>query len=737
MRAFFLAGGRWIDAAARISSSSAGARRHFADRGYLRKDYSDRNYRKKGFVDPGNFSYTVPQDSRKVWKPPQFAGERYEHRSHDRESRYSSWSAKDDEEESNYPFTGSKLDKYPSSSRAYAGFDSSESQLVPAANSSTPPKKKDEESEDEDSELVVRDRFQIRKTLSDDADSSLQTFHRPDCRLFEISGNMDEDWQPAPSDECLVFEMRSLFKQGNVATWEAEDVVRSFGGQLRPFHVFEVLKSCTPSEAGIALAFFRWAGLQPFFQHVSATYNMMLKLLQEAGKYLDMARLAKEMENDDIPRTVETSKILLVSLFKGGYVEDALEVFSQMERSSSPPGFNEYKYVIDRMLRSECYLVVPVLYKGLMTAGHAPDSYVYNAVISSLCNVANMDEAMKVFSKMKDKSTIDLFTYTILIDGYIKCHNVTGATRLFLEMLERGCLPGEEIFNLLFGLHAKAGELDEAVNLFRKIAENGCQPTVKSYGMLLDTFAMVNNLEGAHAFYMELIGKNIYPSSVSCNSLLSRLSKAGKTTLALTFFREMKSFPGTKPNGITYNIAIDLFGKTAKFAEAWEEFLDMKRNGCSPSVVTYNTLIVRLGRGGYIELCFDLYEEMRERGITANQFTYCGLIDVLTRYNQVEHALEFLDEMKRLHFHPSFNTLQLVIKSLWKTGDLAAAKQLCQDYPGVYTPQLESSRAPPSDTSTAVATHSGGWQRSDYNNTFSSQMELDPAMQLDRYMEQW
>lgn len=63
---------------------------------------------------------------------------------------------------------------------------------------------------------------------------------------------------------------------------------------------------------------------------------------------------------------------------------------------------------------------------------------------------------------------------------------------------------------------------------------------------------------------------------------------------------EMKAM-GYKPDNVTYNSLLDVYGKSRRYKEATAVLEEMRSHGFSPSVVTYNSLISAYARGGLLE----------------------------------------------------------------------------------------------------------------------------------------
>jgi pentatricopeptide repeat protein len=102
------------------------------------------------------------------------------------------------------------------------------------------------------------------------------------------------------------------------------------------------------------------------------------------------------------------------------------------------------------------------------------------------------------------------------------------------------------------------------------------------------------------------------PSSraVSFNLKLGQFVDAGLPLKLVETLKEMKEL-GLKPNILTYNSAMELFGRLSMEDEAWALVDDMKASGIKPDIETYKFLLqVRTSRpflGGVIEILLLTY----------------------------------------------------------------------------------------------------------------------------------
>ncbi|KAH9062448.1 hypothetical protein EDB87DRAFT_1787713 [Lactarius vividus] len=131
------------------------------------------------------------------------------------------------------------------------------------------------------------------------------------------------------------------------------------------------------------------------------------------------------------------------------------------------------------------------------------------------------------------------------------------------------------------------------------------------------------------------------------------------STKLVTTLKEMKE-SGVRPDILTYNTAMELFGKYAMEDEAWALIDDMKALGISPDVETFRFLLQAVRYAPH-ETTWSVLKMMKEAGIEHTEGSYAFLIQRYLADSNLEMAFKLLVEMERRGLTPTLKTAEAII----------------------------------------------------------------------------
>ncbi|KAK4743050.1 hypothetical protein SAY87_001051 [Trapa incisa] len=403
--------------------------------------------------------------------------------------------------------------------------------------------------------------------------------------------------------------------------------------------------------------------------------NALLSGFGWANDINKMNKLLRKMKEMNVEPNIVTFGILINHLCKFRRLDDALEVFKQMNGEGNDG--------------------ISICVK--------PDAVIYNTLINGLCKVGRQQEGLELLEKMKLQSGCSptTVTYNCLIDNYCKSGEIERARALFDRMSEEGLVPNEITLNILVDGMSKNGRINSAVQLLREMKVIGLTPSAKIYTSLIYAFCAVNNIAKAMELFDEMSNNSgIAPDAIAYYTLISGLAQAGrlddanrvtlklkevgfsldiacyntliscfckknKTTDAYNLFKEMES-AGVKPDTVTYNTLIAHFSKHKDFRKACELMELMQREGHTPTVVTCGALIHAHCLNGEVEEAMKIFEQMRSFSsrIPPNTIIYNILIDSLCKKGEVEQAASLMDDMIGRKVRPNTNTFNALLRGL-------------------------------------------------------------------------
>ncbi|KAJ6674101.1 hypothetical protein OIU85_013042 [Salix viminalis] len=134
-----------------------------------------------------------------------------------------------------------------------------------------------------------------------------------------------------------------------------------------------------------------------------------------------------------------TYSILLDGISKQGYIDQALELFREMQNSHLKPNLMIYNILIDAMCKSGKLEDARGLFSELYVKGLLPNVQVWTTIICGLCREGLLDEACKALRQMeRDGCPPDGWCYNVIVRGFLRNNDASQAKQLLQEMFDRG-----------------------------------------------------------------------------------------------------------------------------------------------------------------------------------------------------------------------------------------------------------------------------------------------------------
>lgn len=482
--------------------------------------------------------------------------------------------------------------------------------------------------------------------------------------LKVIDGMLAQDSELAPSDHTGQIVFSALLRREyseSVTEDEVAELVLKFGqhgifpdsiklSQL----ITRLSKSGKMEKAGDFLQeVFRLGGPVE-----AGPCNALLSGFGRVNDINKMNELLAKMKEMNVEPNIVTFGILINHLCKFRRVDDALEVFKQMNGKGNDGVSFHVK----------------------------PDVVIYNTLIDGLCKVGRQQEGLELLEKMKLQSGClpNTVTYNCLIDNYCKSGEIEHAQMLFDQMSEEGLVPNEITLNILVDGMSKHGRINSAVELLREMQGRGLTPSAKTYTSIICAFCGVNNIAKAMELFDEMSNKlGIAPDAIVYYTLISGLAQAGRLVDASRVTLKLKE-AGFSLDVASYNALISSFCKKNKANEAYKLFKEMESMGVKRDAITYNTLIAHFSKLKDFEKACKLMEQMQKEGLFPTVVTCGALIHAYCLIGEVKEAMQIFEQMRSFSSRIPPNTIiyNILIDALCKKGEVGQAASLMDDMIG-------------------------------------------------------
>ncbi|GAB2300712.1 hypothetical protein Dimus_034749 [Dionaea muscipula] len=248
------------------------------------------------------------------------------------------------------------------------------------------------------------------------------------------------------------------------------------------------------------------------------------------------------------------------------------------------------------------------LHSIVIKLGYERETALGNALTDMYCKSGgDMDSALKVFAGEYNTSSMNIVSYTCLINGYVEAGEIDTALRIFLELRRHDLEPNEFTFSSLIKGCADEAALEQGTQLHAQVVKLkfGADPFVSS--TLVDMYGKCGLVDYA----VDVFNRIENPTDIAWNSLMGALAQHGLGKEAIQVFDRMILTGAVKPNAIT-------FGNLLK--------------GCS--------------HAGLVEEGLDYFHTMNSRyGVIPKEEHYSLVIDLLSRAGRLKEAERFMNSM--------------------------------------------------------------------------------------------
>ncbi|KAM7471010.1 hypothetical protein LguiA_009193 [Lonicera macranthoides] len=160
------------------------------------------------------------------------------------------------------------------------------------------------------------------------------------------------------------------------------------------------------------------------------------------------------------------------------------------------------------------------IFKKMKETGLIPNAV---AMLDGLCKDGLVQEAMKLFSLMREKGTIpEVVIYTAVVEGFCKAQKLDDAKRIFRKMQNNGIVPNAFSYTVLIQGLYKGKILKDALEFCVEMLETGHSPNLATFAGLVDGFCREKGLEEAKSVIVTLREKGFFFDEKAAREFLDK-----------------------------------------------------------------------------------------------------------------------------------------------------------------------------------------------------------------------
>ncbi|KAK1417199.1 hypothetical protein QVD17_26323 [Tagetes erecta] len=404
------------------------------------------------------------------------------------------------------------------------------------------------------------------------------------------------------------------------------------------------------NNAFLSIRFLYWLsskfGYSPDQSICSFVFNSLVedKAANAAKSFLDFTRF--------VPDRVGLEAYVRC-LCESGMIEDALQVFDEMKKTSVCPLLETWNCILQACVKEGCTDILWELYGEMMELGVDGDVHTVDYLIQAFCLDKNCSKGYELLRQMLDDGNVPhKVSFDTLISEFILDKKYMRVSALLHIMLAKGINPDLYTYQQIIHTLCLKRMQREGLRIFNDLKDRGYAPDRIMYTTMIHGLCKIKWFGEARKLWFEMIQKGIKPNQYTYNTLLYGYFKIGDIKNALKFFKEMQD-KGYRETVIAYNTMINGMCSHGRASLAFRLFNRMSRKNVSKDVVTYNSMIRGFCNEGKLDEGLNLLHELVGHGLQPSSASYGPLIEKLYEMKRIDEVKNLWSEMQDKDVEPA------------------------------------------------------------------------------------
>ncbi|XP_014515199.1 pentatricopeptide repeat-containing protein At5g46100 [Vigna radiata var. radiata] len=232
---------------------------------------------------------------------------------------------------------------------------------------------------------------------------------------------------------------------------------------------------------------------QKGFSASVVTYTSLIHGLCQSNNLDEAIELLEEMKRNDIEPNVFTYSSLIDGLCKGGHSSQAMGLLEVMVRKNHLPNMVTYSSLISGLCKEGKLCESVEILDRMRIQGLKPSAGLYGKVISGLCAAGSFQEAANFIDEMvlggispnRASWSLHVRMHNMVVQGL--CNNVDPprAFQLYLSLRTRGISVEVGTFDCLVKCFCKRGDLHKAARILDEMVLDGCIPDEQIWNVVI------------------------------------------------------------------------------------------------------------------------------------------------------------------------------------------------------------------------------------------------------------
>uniref|UniRef100_A0A5B7BZI3 Pentacotripeptide-repeat region of PRORP domain-containing protein n=1 Tax=Davidia involucrata TaxID=16924 RepID=A0A5B7BZI3_DAVIN len=413
-------------------------------------------------------------------------------------------------------------------------------------------------------------------------------------------------------------------------------------------------------------------------QH-SSVLSILLQAYERAGRFEKVPFVLKGSFYEHVLINQTSCSILVVSYVKHCLVDDAIRVLQ--DKKWKDPVFEDNLY---HMLICSCKELghpdnAVKIYTHMPKSDDKLNLHIICTMIDIYSVMSLFTEAENLYLKLKSSGTaLDMITYSVVVRMYAKAGSLKDACAV-LDTLDKqkNIVPDIYLLRDMLRIYQQCGMQDKLADLYYKILKTGVTWDQEMYNCVINCCARALPVDELSRIFDEMLQCGFTPNNITFNVMLdvygkSRLFKKARRVFWIARKRGLVDV-------ISYNTIIAAYGRSKDLKNMSLTVRKMQFNGFSVSLEAYNCMLDAYGKEGQMENFRNVLQRMKESSCASDNYTYNIMINIYGEQGWIEEVAGILMELKESGVGPDLYSYNTLIKAYGIAGMVEDAVNLVKE----------------------------------------------------------
>lgn len=411
---------------------------------------------------------------------------------------------------------------------------------------------------------------------------------------------------------------------------------------------------------------------------LSSILGILLQAYEKAERFEKVSSVVKGLLYNHVLNNQTSCSILVMAYVKHSLVDDAIEVL----------GIKKWK---DKVFEDSLYHLLICTCKELghldnsikmytsMPKRDKPNLHITCTMIDIYSCLNQFSEAEALYINLKAKGiALDLIAFSIVVRMYVKSGSLNDACSV-LDVMEKqkDIVPDIYLFRDMLRIYQRQGMVNKLADLYYKILKAGISWDQEMYNCVINCCARALPIDELSRLFNEMIQHGFSPNTTTFNVILDVYGKSG------LFKKVRQVFFMAKKQGmvdvVSYNTVVAAYGKGKDLRNMASVARKMKLNGFSVSLEAYNCMLDAYGKAGEMEKFKNVLLRMKESNCASDHYTFNIMINIYGEKGWIEEVGDVLMELKESGLKPDTCSYNSLIKAYGIAGMVEDAVDLIRE----------------------------------------------------------